>query len=237
MAQGITVGGKLYSILHPETGHPLPVLGPAEHKVEFHPGDGYNKKRIKPIDLGVFHWTGSENAVETMVETLRKRKLGVEFAISPFGVIYQFCDPTVVDTADAGIANSRSWGVEIVNAGFRRLSTFWMEPKYRKPPLGPRPAYSTVLHGTKQNFWDFYPAQTIAALALNKTMVQAIPTYTADVCTTPGVVDIAKLKGAIGHYNITTEKLDPGTRFMGHLAEFMKTGKLPAEISGAMNVA
>jgi len=227
MAQGILIGGKIYPLNHPVTGHPIPVLGPQDHKVEFKPGDGYNKKRVKPIDLGVFHWTGSENSVENMVETLRSRKLGVEFAISPFGVLYQFCDPTVVDTADAGIANSRSWGVEIVNAGIRRMNTLWQEPRYRKPPLGPRPSYDTVLHGKKLKCYDFYPAQTATACALNLTMTQALSGYAKDVCTVPGVVDLTKVRGAIGHYNITNEKLDPGTQFMGHLAEFMGTGKLP----------
>jgi hypothetical protein len=231
MAEGILIGGKIYPLLHPETKHPIPVLGPKDHKVEFHPGDGYNKKRVKPIDLGVFHWTGSENSVETMIETLRSRKLGVEFAISPFGVLYQFCDPTVVDTADAGIANSRSWGVEIINAGIRRMNTLWQEPKQRKPPLGPRPAYDTVLHGKKLKCYDFYPAQTATACALNKAMTEALTGYQKDVCTTPGVVDLALVRGAIGHFNITNEKIDPGTRFMEHLAEFMKTGKLPLDVA------
>jgi hypothetical protein len=101
-----------------------------------------------------------------------------------------------------------------------------MEPKQRKPPLGPRPAYDTVLHGKKLKCYDFYPAQTATACALNKAMTEALQGYAKDVCTTPGVVALALVRGAIGHYNITNEKIDPGTRFMGHLAEFMKTGKL-----------
>jgi len=233
MAEGILVGGKIYPLLHPITKHPIPVLGTQDHKIEFKPGDGYNKKRVKPIDLGVYHWTGSENQVETMVKVLRQRKLGVEFAISPYGVLYQFCDPMLVDTADAGIANSRSWGVEIVSAGIRRMNTLWMEPRARKPPMGPRPSYDTVLHGKKLKCYDFYPAQTATACALNKVMTEAIPGYAKDVCTVPGVVDLATVKGAIGHYNITNEKLDPGTQFMTHLAEFMKTGNLPGEAAPA----
>lgn len=233
MAEGIVIGGKTYPLLHPITGHPIPVFGPKDHKVEFKAGDGYNKKRMATIDLGVFHWTGSENAVETMVNTLRQRKLGVEYAISPLGTVYQFCDMMLVDTADAGIVNSRSWGVEMVNAGFRRMSTLWMEPKYRKIPLGPRPAYQAIIHGKTLNCWDFYPAQTASACALNKLIADAVPTYSNEVCTVPGIVSVKgpnAVKGAIGHYNITTEKYDPGTRFMGHLADFMRTGKLPGEI-------
>jgi len=232
MADGVLIGGKTYPLLHPLTGYPIPVFGPKDHKIEFRPGDGYNKKRRATIDLGVFHWTGSENAVETMASTLRKRQLGVEYAISPIGSLFQFCDMMEVDTADAGIANSRSWGVEMVNAGIRRASTLWRAPQYRKVPLGPRPAYETVLHGRKLLCWDFYPAQTVTACALNKLICDVLPTYPRTVCTVPGVVPIKgpdAVKGAIGHYNITTEKLDPGTLFMEHLAEFMRTGKLPPE--------
>jgi hypothetical protein len=221
MATGLNIGGKIFPVLHPVTGHPIPVLGPEDHKVEFRPGDGFNKKRFKPIDLGVFHWTGAENSVETMVETLRQRKLGVEFAISPHGVIYQFCDPIVVDTADAGIANSRSWGVEIVNAGFRRMSTLWREPQYRKPPMGPRTVRTVTMHGSPVTIYDFYPAQKMAAFALNKTITQAIPTYSTDVCRANTVVEISRIKGAIGHFQITTEKYDPGLPFMLELSKFM----------------
>lgn len=228
MASGIVVAGKTYAVCNVYTGAVIPVLGPEDHKVEFRPGDGYNKKRVKPIDLGVFHWTGSENAVETMVETLRQRKLGVEFAISPHGVIYQFCDPAEVDTADAGIANSRSWGVEIVNAGFRRLSTLWREPAYRKPPMGPRNAQTVTMHGKSVTVYDFYGAQKQAAFALNKAMSEAVSTYSLDVCTASSVVDINKVKGAIGHFHITTDKYDPGLPFMLELADAMRIVKAPA---------
>ena len=227
MASGLTIGGKVYSVVHPITGHPVPVLGPEDHKVEFRPGDGYNKKRVKPIDLGVFHWTGSENSVDQMVRTLRQRKLGVKFAISPYGVIYQFCDPMEVDTADAGIVNSRSWGVEMVNAGFRRMSTLWREPRYRKPPMGPRTYQSVVMHGKKVTVYDFYPAQTQAAFALNSTLVAAIPTYSSAVCTESTVVDMTNVKGAVGHFHITDAKYDPGLPFMQELAAHMAASTKP----------
>lgn len=229
MATGILVGGKIYPLNHPITGHPIPVFGPEDTGIRFEVGDGYNKKRVKEIDLGVFHWTGSENAVETMARVLRKRKLGVEFAISPYGSLYQFCDPLEVDTADAGIANSRSWGVEIVNAGIRRWKRLWREPRYRKVPMGPREKYDTRIHNRRVRCWDFYPVQTITACALNKVLVEAIDTYPANVCTEPGIIAIKGddvFKGAIGHYNVTRRKLDPGTKLMETLSEFMASGTL-----------
>jgi len=226
MATGVLIGGKIHPLLHPVTGHPIPIFGPEDHGIRFEAGDGYNKQRRKPIDLGVFHWTGSENSVERMAQTLRKRKLGVEYAISPYGSLYFFCDPMEVDTADAGIANSRSWGVEIVNAGFRRASTLWREPEYREIKMGPREKYDTRIHGKALKCWDFYPAQKQTAFALNKLMTEVIDTYPSDVCTEAGVVQIKgpnAIKGACGHYHISEEKYDPGTKFMQELAEFMSS--------------
>jgi len=230
MLNGILIGGKCYSVLHPVTGTPIPVLGPQDHKIEFKVGEGYNKRRAVPIDLGVFHWTGDELPVENMARILGKMKLGVEFAIAPHGVLYQFCDPTVVNTADAGEANARSWGVEITNAGIRSMSTLWRAPQYKKIPMGPRDSYETVIHGKKVKCWDFYPEQKATAFALNVAMVRAIPTYYSEVCVTPGVVDLSATRGAIGHYNVTTNKLDPGTRFMNELAEFMEKDKIPESL-------
>jgi hypothetical protein len=232
VAAGVVIGGKTYPLLDPISGDPIPVFGVKDHRQEFRAGDGYNKKRREEINLGVFHWTGSENSIETMVNTLRKRKLGVEFAISPFGSLYQFCDMMEVNTADAGIANSRSWGVEIVNAGTRRASTLWREPRYRKPPMGPRQGYDTVIHGRKVRCWDFYVQQKLTAFALNKLISDALETYPPSVHVDPQVLDIkAKgesaghiVQGAVGHYNISRKKLDPGTRFMHELKQFMETG-------------
>lgn len=232
MANGVLVGGIIHPLLHPLTGEPIPVLGPQDHHIEFKPGDGYNKKRVKPIDAGVIHWTGSENAVEQMAKTLRERKLGVEYAIAPYGVLYQFCDAMFVDTADAGILNSRSWGVEMVNAGFRRAGTLWRAPQYRKVPMGPREAYDTMIHGEKMKCWDFYPAQKATLFALNKLMTKAIATYPTTVHVHPGVLpDFKTAKGAMGHFNITTAKYDPGPRIMQELHDFMTTDALPLAVA------
>ncbi len=213
--------------------------------MEFHPGDGHNKRRMAALDLSVWHWTGSENALETMFRVLMKRKLGVEFAISPYGSLYQFCDPTKVDTADAGIANARSWGVEMVNAGIRRRSTLWREPRYRKIKMGPRDKYDCRIHGKKVRVWNFYTAQIITAFALNRLMSDVVGTYPANVATAPTVLDVkAKtngdrhtfdrhiVQGAVGHYNVSRRKLDPGPLFMAQLSHYMKTG----DVSAALDV-
>lgn len=228
MAEGVIIAGKSHPLLHPVTKHPIPIFGPKDHGMEFKPGDGYNKRRRVDITLGVIHWTGSENAVETMFRVLNKRKLGVEYCISPYGSLYQFCDMMEVDTADAGAANKISWGVEVVNAGIRRASNLWREPRYRKVKMGPRHPYDTVIHGRKLCAWDFYPAQTATLCALNRLIADVVPTYGEAVCTSPGVIDWASFNGAVGHYNLTKRKLDPGTEPMKNLDHFMETGELPS---------
>jgi hypothetical protein len=232
MAQGVIVGGKTYPLLHPITKHPIPVFNWHDTKMEFAIGDGYNKRRTVDITLGVYHWTGSENPVETMYRVLNKRKLGVEFCITPLGSLYQFCDPVLVDTADAGKANKISFGVEVINQG---TTSLWNPKKWKTPraqvrggyDLGPRPHYLTEIHGKKKRCYDFYPQQTATMCAFNALMVEAIPTYEADVCIEPGLIDWENYRGAVGHLNITKRKIDPGTRPMQHLEMFMRTGRLP----------
>lgn len=228
MSEGVLVGGKYCPLSHPITGHPIQVYGPGDHGMAFEIGDGYNKRRRVDITLGVYHWTGSENPVETMFGVLNRRKLGVEFAITPLGNLFQFCDPVEVDTADAGAANKISFGVEVINQGTRKWNK-WKTPRSQTRSgfdLGPRPAYDTIIHDKSRKCWGFYPAQTATMCAFNRLMVDAIPTYEAGVCTEPGVIDWADFRGAIGHLNIKRSKIDPGTQPMKKLAAYMNTGLL-----------
>ncbi len=243
MAEGVVIGGKVYPLDHPITGHPIPVFGVADHGIRFKPGDGYNKPRKLDIDLGVYHWTGSENSLERMAETLRKRKLGVEYGISPYGSLYQFCDMMEVNTADAGIANGRSYGVEIVNAGVRRFNTLWREPRYRAVKMGPRTSSIQTIHGKELRVWDFYPAQVMTALALNKLIADAVPTYPETVHTGGDLLDIQArvpmsdrglagghndqhvIQGAVGHMHVSGRKIDAGTVLMDELHLYMTTGQ------------
>ena len=230
MANGVIIGGRSYELIHPETGTPIPIFNWKDTGMEFKIGDGYNKRRKADITLGVIHWTGSENSVETMFKVLNKRKLGVEYCISPYGSLYQFCDMMEVDTADAGAANKISWGVEVVNAGIRSINTVWREPRYRKTKMGPRHPYETRIHGRNVKCWDFYKEQTMTLLALNSLIAEVVPTYESNVCIANEEINWREFKGAIGHFHITRRKLDPGTEPMKHLHGFMKYGILPGYI-------
>jgi len=234
MTNGICVGGKIYPVINPVTGKEVPVRrwndGLTPKVPEFKAGDGYNKKRLQPIDLFVFHWTGGEQDPIPMCETLRARKLGVEFAISRSGTIYQFCDPMEVDTADAGFVNSRSAGCEIINYGYS--GQFTIDPvRAIKVPVVPkiakdRPTYQATVHGRTVTTAEFYPCQTEAALGLANAFAQAVPACVRKVppanCTTEIPKENLKFfKGFIGHYHITVDKRDPGTQLIDRLrAEF-----------------
>jgi len=230
----IMVGGKLYELLHPVTRQPMPVRrwNDWDYPVvpEFKAGDGYNKKRVKPIDLFVFHWTGGEQDPIPMAETLRQRKLGVEFAISRGGTVYQFCDPLVVDTADAGIVNSRSIGCEIVNYGYR--SVWDLRHAFGVPKLGQdREMYAATTHNSTVQTSKFYPCQMDAAFALANAISGAIPAITRRVPDGAGVLNVSNTNvlpnigvysGFIGHYQLTKEKRDPGPWFMEELGKQLK---------------
>lgn len=236
MADGVIVDGKSYPLIHPITKRPISIFGPEDTGMEFVVGTGYNKRRRAPLRHGVIHWTGSENAIETMYRVLNNRKLGVEFAIDPMGSLYQFCDPKKVDTADAGAANKTSWGVEVVCAGLVRKRKPGKKFRAWKAPghMGARPKYKTRIHGRKMECRAFYPAQMQTLCALNALMVDAVPEYEDGVCVDSGVINFKRFRGAIGHLNLKRGKTDPGTKPMELLKLFMDNRHESGEVIDAL---
>lgn len=226
----IVVGGKEYALGNSRTQQPVTVRrwndGQLPKVPEFAAGDGYNKKRVKPIDLMVWHYTGGEQEPIQMADVLRKRKLGVEFAISRSGTVYQFCDPALVDTADAGIVNSRSVGCEVVNYGYRSLID--LKNAFGVPKVGlDREMYDAVTHGRTVKTAKFYPCQIEAVLALALAVSTALPEIQKTVpAGVPGVLkDLVAFRGHVGHYHITDSKRDPGPQLMDALGEFFSPKK------------
>ena len=237
MADGIIVAGRAYPVTHPVTRHPIPVFAwcdPGVRVPAFRAGDGYNRARRSPIDLCVVHWTGGEAEPERMAETLRRRKLGVEFAISRLGDVYQFCDPADVDTADAGTVNHRSVGVEVVSYGY---AGGWVWDPLRAmrvprvpPPGRDRETYRATTHGRAVQTAKFYPAQVSTLCALADALSSAIPTIARAVPPedAAGVYPPALFRGPsrfagfVGHYHLTARKRDPGPHTMHALQEHFR---------------
>lgn len=200
----IIVGGKRW-----------PVLGPVhrwdETGMETAPGRGARKRKRK-IDLAVWHWTGGEGNARTLFRVLNKRELGVEFYIDQKGAIWQFCDPSLVDTFDAGWVNDRSVGTEIANYGYRGRNR-------PVPAKGCRRVlYTTILNGRRRTFAHFYPAQIAAALSLADALNQALDIPEAVPRGAKGFVNpnymepkrVRRFQGHIGHFHCNERKSDPG---------------------------
>lgn len=220
---GVVIGGVVRPVVHPVTRELVRVItwrGTGPTVPEFRAGDGYNKPRTKEVDSCVWHWTGGEAEPPKVAETLRKRELGVEFAIGGHGAIFQFCDPLLVDTADAGILNSRSVGVEVVCYGFAGGWT-WDPIRAirvpRVPPLGrDRATYMATTHGRTFRTARFREPQEEAMLALADALSAAL-----DI---PRAVPVGQ-DGRLPTTVLPDDQLKGPRAFQGHLPHYMISAK------------
>lgn len=218
MVNVIIVRGKCYPVN-------VPVKLWDETGLEITPKRGARKRRRKII-VGVWHWTGGEGGAAQLFRVLMKKGYGVEFYVSKSGVIYQFCDPALVDTFDAGWMNSRSFGVEVANYGYRRRGV--LPPRKGRD----RPKYMTKLNGRRREFAHFTPPQFAACIALADAMSKACP-VPRSVPTLGGInvnpntlnpEELQHFEGHLGHFHITKRKSDPGTDLLtAFAANFAQT--------------
>jgi hypothetical protein len=202
-----------------------------DHGVQFRAGEGFNRRRRDDIDIACWHWTGAENGPLQMAETLKKRKLGVEFAIDRDGRLYQFADPLVVDTADAGSINSRSVGIEIVSYGVRSWDRAWLLPKHGEL----RATHRELLQGSVRTVADFFPPQTATACALAHALSAALPIPRKVPLTVDGTIiptalapeKLRRYRGHLGHFHVSAQKLDPGRRLLEDIGRAI--GAFPQE--------
>ena len=112
-------------------GQDYPCAVEVRDSLRFRPGRKGVKPRIRIPDSILLHWTAAENPASTVHKTLTEKSAGVELIIDRAGIIWQTCDPMVIDAADCGGGawDARSIGIEIVSYGM-------VAPGAKPPPLG-----------------------------------------------------------------------------------------------------
>lgn len=223
MANEIIIGGKKYPCKSE-------VVTYESHGLTFKPGKGARKRDVKKttIDMFVVHYTAGEGNFKSLFNVLNARELGVEFYINKEGVIYQYADPILVDTFDAGTVNPRSIGVEVQCYGF--VSKGGKVPAAGKD----RPLYDCTIRGNTIKMASFTDAQQKALEDLLDTVLAAVPTIPrqtpADSTGTKAIErtltqkELREASGILSHYAISSNKWDPGSKPM---TELLKKGYKP----------
>ena len=165
--------------------------------------------------------SGGEGEPPQMAAVLKNRGYGVEFAIARTGVIFQFADPLLVDTADTGGANARSVGIEVVSYGMRDRKPGWLPPRSGAS----RTTREVKIHGRSVQVASFFPAQLASARALAEGLSRALQIPRRVPLTAAGVpsaevmppAELARFRGHVGHYHVTNLKCDLGPDFMAEL--------------------
>lgn len=184
-----------------------------------HGGFGYDKKcyiekTSRNPTMFVTHWDVTLNTT-AMVQVTKERGLSVHFGIDNDGTIYQMLDTKEVAYHAKGV-NQSSIGVEISNGVLMKYNDY-----YIKKGFGPRPVVDRdIIHGNNIGpHLGFYPAQIEACKQLYKAINLAhdIPLMTpASTTVVPEVVS-SKYKGFVGHFHVTTNKIDPGNLPMSQM--------------------
>jgi N-acetyl-anhydromuramyl-L-alanine amidase AmpD len=170
------------------------------------------------------------------------RGLSVHFMLDLDGTIYQTCDLRE-RARQASIANDRSIGIEIAHpgplTGQPRLVKRYKQdeegvvlevPEF--VPLGAltsrrwRPARPELIHGRVQGQqlaqYDFTAAQYEALTSLLAALHRVLPRIRLDaprsedgaiIWRALSPAELFAFEGVIGHYHVTTKKIDPGPAF------------------------
>jgi hypothetical protein len=147
-------------------------------------------------------------------ETLAFRGISIQFIIDREGTIWQCADPAHVVCSHVGSGPSAiSWGVEVVSYGAAT----------QPPELGAdREQYEAVVRGRRRTVADFYPAQYVAIFALFDAVHTALNlpkvVYRGEAQLIPWA-QLRAFRGVVGHFHISNQKLDPGTRPLERLAQ------------------
>jgi hypothetical protein len=181
----------------------------------------------------VNHWTGSENPPRALFANLKARTnkqgkvtpLSIHFAIDQLGEIWQFADADARCQHAGAICNGWSIGIEIINRGQDR----------RVPTRGiVREGRHEIVHGRELSYAAFTPEQIDSAVALNESLCSAyglplrVPHLRGDVYPTvlPAAL-IASYTGALGHFQLDLDKVDPALEVLRAIHARGLAGKPP----------
>lgn len=168
----------------------------------------FSKPNLKPglfeKTLVVHHWTGGEGGYKQVHNVLKNRGLSVQFFIAQDGTIYQYCDVKAW-AFGAGYVNKRAISIEIGSKGMGKPSD-----KY------PRTSHIDTIRGKKVKVLDFYDAQTKSAKELTKVLCAElnIPLVIPQEDKTYSVEELNKFNGVCGHYHISLNKTDCGSKLL-----------------------
>jgi endonuclease YncB( thermonuclease family) len=189
---------------------------PVDHSRQFTIGEDGTGNLTAPIVGGVLHWTAAENPGNRVFSTLTTRNISVHFAMDPDGKVWQFADPGLVYTLNAGESLGRiTWAIEIANYGAASPSNI--------PESGrDRETYQFTVHGQEITVADFYPIQytnifELCNLIHNNLNIAKIA-YTSPHELVPWS-KLRNLTGLVGHYHAADNKADPGSRLLERISQ------------------
>jgi len=168
----------------------------------------------------VLHYDAAGTSAQCF-KVLELRGLSVHFMVDLDGTVYQTCD-TSARAYHAGTFNDGSVGIEIANVGAyadrAELDRLWpIPPGVARPARVPLPARPGPLRGRIQgtDLWQQdYTAEQYEALGHLVAALCGALDIPATAPREAGVLrDPASWRGIVGHYHLTTAKLDPGPAF------------------------
>lgn len=179
-------------------------------------------KRVKPVRLAVWHWTGGKTS-ESCIRTLRCRSLSIHYTIDHDGTVREHADPAKVVAQHVGRVafargalsiNAESIGIEIAHKGF--APSFDGEPWKRSE-------YTANVHGCAARLLRFTDAQLVSAQQLAEHISQRfalpleIPINDAGHLHTQLLDEAAmrSFRGHAGHFHFDRKKTDPGPELLG----------------------
>jgi len=171
----------------------------------------YSGKEDRNPTFFVNHWDVCLSS-ESCAKVLNRRGISVHFCIDNDGTIFQLLD-TQHKAYHAGSANSKSVGVEITNAYYKKYQNWYVRNGFGERPI----QKNAKVHGVKMpEFLDFYPEQLEALKALWSAIHDGLGIPLEFPKNKSGELDTRvnrdckrnKFKGFCNHYNLSRNKID-----------------------------